>query len=70
MVPKALRDALGLQPGQELDATVRDGRLEVAPLPVRVRLEDRHGGLVAVPERPVPPLDTQTVRDVLENVRR
>jgi len=70
VVPKALREALGFQPGQELDATVRDGHLEVAPIPVKVRLETHDGRLVAVPEHPVPRLGAQTVRDVLENVRR
>lgn len=70
VVPKPLRDALGFEPGQELDATIREGHLEISPLPAKIRLEEENGRLVAVPEQPMPPLDAETVRDVLENVRR
>lgn len=38
VVPKALRDELGLGPGTELELCARDGRLEVA-VPSRVRVE-------------------------------
>lgn len=69
-MPKPLRDALGFEPGQELDVTIREGHLEISPLPVKIRLEEEDGRLVAVPEQPMPPLDAETVRDVLENVRR
>jgi AbrB family looped-hinge helix DNA binding protein len=70
VVPKALREALGFRPGQELEASVRDGCLEVAAVPMQVELEEVDGRLVAVPKRPTPPLDAATVRAVLENERR
>lgn len=70
VVPKPLREALGFRPGQELDVTIREGHLEVAPVPATVELELESDRLVAVPARPMPTLDAETVRDVLENVRR
>jgi AbrB family looped-hinge helix DNA binding protein len=70
VVPKPLREALGLEPGQPLDVTIREGHLEIAPVPVTVHLELENDRLVAVAERPMPVLNAETVRDVLENVRR
>lgn len=70
VVPKALRDALGLTPGQPLDISVRDGRLELEPIPTPMRLVRRGTRLVAVPDADVPPLTADVVRDTLERVRR
>ncbi|MQA26357.1 MAG: antitoxin [Micromonosporaceae bacterium] len=70
VVPKALRDALGLTAGQPLDISSRDGRLELVPVPTPMRLEDRGDGVVAVPEDDLPPLTVEQVRDTLEQVRR
>lgn len=33
VVPKPIRDALALEPGQHLDMVVVDGRIEVIPVP-------------------------------------
>jgi AbrB family looped-hinge helix DNA binding protein len=70
VVPKALRDALGLVPGHPLEISVRDGRLEVEPVPTPMHLERRGKRLVAVPEVDVPPLTADVVRDTLDRVRR
>ncbi|MGH9304148.1 MAG: AbrB/MazE/SpoVT family DNA-binding domain-containing protein [Acidimicrobiales bacterium] len=70
VVPKALRDALGLAPGIELEAVARDGVLEISPVPTKVRLIEEDGLLVASPCQLMPSLDANTVRAVLENVRR
>lgn len=70
VVPKALRLALGLKPGQSLEIRAGDGRLEieVAPTPMRLR---KHGkGMVAVPDEVLPPLTSDLVRETLERVRR
>ena len=39
VVPKALREALGLVGGQQVEVLLRDGRLEIeaAPTPMRLR---------------------------------
>ena len=70
VVPKPLRDALGLTPGQELDITAGDGRLEIAIAPTPLTLKKRGKGVVAIPDRTLPPLTTERVRDVLEGTRR
>lgn len=69
VVPKALRDALGLYGGEELEARARDGRLEIEPVPTPMHLE-RHGtGLVAVPEVRLPVLTEEQVRATLDQTR-
>ncbi len=70
VVPKALRDELGVQPGQELELEVRDGRLEIEIAPVEMRLERRRHGLVAVPSATLPTLTAEIVRDTLDRIRR
>jgi AbrB family looped-hinge helix DNA binding protein len=70
VVPKPLREALGLQPGQALEVQVRDGRLEIEIALVEMRLEKGRHGLVAVPTEPVPTLTAELVRDSLERSRR
>lgn len=70
VIPKALREALGLRPGQPLDITSRDGRLEIVPAPTPMRLADDGDGVVAVADMEMPPLTADLVRDTLEQVRR
>jgi AbrB family looped-hinge helix DNA binding protein len=70
VVPKALRDQLGLTGGQEIEITAREGRIEIEVPTTAMRLEKRGKGLVAVPETELPPLTVETVRETLERIRR
>lgn len=70
VVPKALRDALGLDAGQDLEVRVADGHLEIDPVPTRMELHRRGTGIVAIPDRELPPLTAEQVRDTLERTRR
>jgi AbrB family looped-hinge helix DNA binding protein len=70
VVPKALRQALGLKPGQVLEVRAGDGKLEVEITPSPMALKRRGKGLVAVPDTEVPALTADEVRDTLERVRR
>jgi AbrB family looped-hinge helix DNA binding protein len=70
VVPKPLRDALGLGPGQALEIRAEDGRLEIEAVPTRVYLKRRGKGVVAVPETDIPHLTAEEVRQTLERVRR
>jgi AbrB family looped-hinge helix DNA binding protein len=68
VVPKPLRDQLGLAPGTELELQAVDGRLEVA-IPSRVRVEDSPDGLRFVAEA-AQPLSAAQVRELMERSRR
>ena len=70
VVPKPMRDELGLTGGQELEISARDGRIEVDVAPVMMQLEEQDGIVTAVPAEPLPSLSTQLVREVLERTRR
>lgn len=71
VVPKAMRDELGLRGGSEVEVALVDGRIEIEPVPTAVRLvRGEDGMLVAVPERESPPLTVERVRELLEQVRR
>ena len=70
VVPKPLRDALGLAPGQTLEITAADGRIEVVIAATPMTLKKRGRSVVAVPDVPVPPLTSELVRDTLERTRR
>ena len=70
VVPKPLRQALGLKPGQALKIRAGDGRLEIEIAPTLMQLKKRGKGLVAIPEIELPVLTAEQVRDTLERVRR
>lgn len=70
LVPKALREALGLAPGQPVEIRAADGRLEIEIAPTPMQLKKRGKGVVAVPRAALPTLTAERVRDTLERVRR
>ena len=70
MVPKALRDALGLTAGQALEIAERDGRLEIVPAPTPMRLVDEGDGVAAIADVEMPALTAAMVRETLERIRR
>lgn len=70
VVPKPLRDELKLEPGATLEVRAREGRLELEPVAVPMRLVRRGKGLVATTDEPLPKIDADDVRAVLESQRR
>lgn len=70
VIPKALRDRLGLEGGETLDIRERDGLIEIESAATPMSLVDREGVSVAVPEEDLPPLTDDIVRDTLERTRR
>jgi AbrB family looped-hinge helix DNA binding protein len=70
VVPKALRDELGFQPGRALEIHARDGALVIEPLPTPVKLVRRGKVLVAEPTVRLPKLTQEEVRAALEGSRR
>ena len=70
VIPKELRDRLGLRRGRLLEIQERDGRIEIEPVATPMSLVRRGRGLVAVPKEKLPPLTDEIVRDTLDRVRR
>jgi AbrB family looped-hinge helix DNA binding protein len=71
VIPKQLRQAASLEPGQELEITERDGRIEIEPVSAPVQLVERDGFLAAeVGDEDAPDLTASEVRDLLERTRR
>jgi AbrB family looped-hinge helix DNA binding protein len=70
VIPKPMRDALGIDGPTELELTERDGALELTVPYTHAWVEERDGLAVIVTEHPLPPLDQDAVRDVLESVRK
>jgi AbrB family looped-hinge helix DNA binding protein len=70
VVPKPLRDELGLRGGTSLEIRANAGRIEIEPLPTPMRLARRGKGLVAVSDIPLPTLGAEEVRSVVDSQRR
>ncbi len=71
VIPKPIRDAAGLEAGQELEICEREGRVEMEVARQPMRLVDRDGFLAAEVEGDAAPaLTAAQVRELLERVRR
>jgi AbrB family looped-hinge helix DNA binding protein len=70
VVPKPIRDRLGLHGNQQVEISERDGHIEIEAAPTDVELLREGSVLVARPERPLPALTDEIVRETLDNVRR
>jgi AbrB family looped-hinge helix DNA binding protein len=70
VVPKTIRDAAGILPGAEVEIRVADGRIEIEPAPLEVRLAKKGSLTVAVPRKRVAPLTQETVKRTLDSLRR
>lgn len=70
VIPKPVRDEARLEAGAEIDVEFRDGRIEITPAGVPMRLA-RHGSATVVEaEGSMPVLTADDVRDALERTRR
>ena len=70
VVPKAVRERLGLGPGAEVELTERDGWIEIAPVATPMRLVGKGQHIVAKTDREMPTLTTDQVRRVIDQTRR
>ena len=70
VIPKPLRDRLGLSSGRAVEIQERGGRIEIEPVATSMSLVKRRGGRVAVPDEDLPPLTDDLVRATLESTRR
>lgn len=70
VVPKSLRQALDLKPGQCVEIRLGDGRLEIEIAATPMALQRRGKSVVAVPDRQLPTLTATEVRETIERMRR
>jgi AbrB family looped-hinge helix DNA binding protein len=70
VIPKPLRDRLGLESGKAVEIRERDGRIEIEPAATPMSLVRRGGRSVAVPAEALPPLTDELVRVTIERTRR
>jgi AbrB family looped-hinge helix DNA binding protein len=70
VVPKRVRDAMGLDAGREIDVIFTDGRIEIELAPADVTVESEVGLPRLVPRAALPGLTDEQVRDALEATRR
>lgn len=70
IVPKAMRNAMGLTAGREIDMVFTDGRIEIEIAPADVVVERGEGLSRLVAKNALPPLTDDDVRDALESTRR
>lgn len=69
VVPKPLRQAIGLEAGPAVEIRASDGRIEMEPAPLEVRFERRGAVLVAVPVQPVPAMPASVVERTAKSLR-
>ena len=70
VIPKEIRREAGLKPGVLLEVRLRDGRIEIEPAPLPVKLVRKGRLLIAVPERNVGVLTSETVERTRRALRR
>ncbi len=70
VVPKEIRERLGLHPGTQVELTEIDGALEIAPAvtPMQVRMQD--GIFILDCDLPLPTLTAEQVRSIMDANRR
>ncbi len=70
VIPKAVREEAGLEAGAEVEVEFRDGRIEIEPAIMAMRLVERARGATIHAAADMPVLTSADVRGVLERVRR
>lgn len=70
VIPKPIRDQLGLGPGTVVEVAEREGHIEIAPAHSQIELVEVNGALVATSTDELPTLTDDIVRETLERTRR
>ena len=69
VLPESVRDEAGISPGMILEISVRDGRVEIEPVPQRVRILQRGPLWVAVPVESGEALLESTIERIRQEIR-
>lgn len=71
VIPKTIRDRLGLRGGEQVEVEEREGEIRVTrPRPGARLVPTKHGLLTASPDSGLPGLGPEQVREILERSRR
>lgn len=70
VIPKSLRDELGLSGPANLELTATNGRLELTVADVPAHVEEQNGLPVIVTDEPMTPMSVAETREAIERVRR
>jgi AbrB family looped-hinge helix DNA binding protein len=70
VIPREIRREAGLKPGSALEVRWRDGRIEIEPEPLPVKLVRKGRLLVAVPRGKVGVLRAEAVEQTRRALRR
>jgi AbrB family looped-hinge helix DNA binding protein len=70
VIPKTLREELGVDGPTDLELTAADGRLELTVADVPAHVEERDGFPVIVTDEPMEPMTVAEVRTAVDRVRR
>lgn len=69
VLPRDIREEAKLTPGMPLRIAVRDGRVEIEPMPREVRVVRKGRIRVAVPAEDGEPLRNESVRETTASIR-
>jgi AbrB family looped-hinge helix DNA binding protein len=70
VIPKSLRDELGISGPTDLELTATDGSLELTVPDVPAHIAEQDGFSVIVADQPMAPLSVAQTRAAIEHVRR
>jgi len=70
VVPKDVRERLGLRPGTQVELNEIGGALEITPVVTPMSVIERDGVVVLDTKEPMPTLTAEQVRAVQEATRR
>ena len=70
VIPKQIRQEAGLKPGMPLEVRCEEGRIEIEPARLPVKLVRRKRLLVAVPDTDVGALTSEAVERTRKTLRR
>ena len=69
VIPKEVRREAGIQAAMAVEVSCQDGRIEIEPAPIRVKLTRRGRLLVAEPQQTTPRLSNKMVERTLAAIR-
>jgi AbrB family looped-hinge helix DNA binding protein len=70
VIPKPMREKLGITGPTELELTAADGHIELTVPDVEAHIEERDGFAVIVRDQPGPPVTTEMTLEAIERSRR